>query len=282
MYHAKKQGRNAFHFFDPDMQNTINLRVSLEEEMRKAIAENQFKLYYQVQVDNLGKPIGAEALIRWQHPQRGLVPPLHFIPIAEETGLILPIGQWVLNEACRQLKLWQTKDATKHLSISINVSAKQFHQANFVEQVKLAVESHQIKAMLLRIELTESMLVDNIENLIIAMNHLRKVGVLFELDDFGTGYSSLQYLKRLPLHQLKIDQSFVRDITTDKTDSAIVKTIIKMAQGLGLSVIAEGVETQAQLQHLQEGNCAYFQGYLFSKPLPINEFESALSHYPTL
>ena len=274
MYHAKNLGRNDYHFFNPDMQNTINLRVSLEEELRNAIADNQFRLHYQVQVDNVGKPIGAEALIRWQHPERGLVSPLHFIPFAEETGLILPIGQWVLNEACKQLKIWQQSDATKSLSISINVSAKQFHQADFVQQVQLAVEMHEIQAMLLKIELTESMLVDNIERIIICMNALRKVGVCFELDDFGTGYSSLQYLKKLPLHQLKIDQSFVRDITTDKSDKAIVKTILKMAQGLGLSVIAEGVENKEQLHQLQKFGCAFYQGYLFSKPVPVNEFEN--------
>ena len=279
MYHAKNLGRNAFYFFDPDMQNSINMRVSLEEELRKAIAENQFILHYQVQVDIKGKPIGVEALIRWQHPERGLISPLHFIPIAEETGLILPIGQCVLNEACKQLKLWQQNEVTKMLSISINVSAKQFHQADFVEQVKLAVETHQIEAMLLKIELTESMLVDNIESLISAMNILRKVGVRFELDDFGTGYSSLQYLKRLPLYQLKIDQSFVRDITTDSSDKAIVKTIVKMAQNLGLSAIAEGVETKEQLQYLQEIGCTYYQGYLFSKPLHVNELEKLLSSY---
>ncbi|MES2499053.1 MAG: EAL domain-containing protein [Pseudomonadota bacterium] len=278
MYHAKKSGRNAFHFFDPDMQNTINLRVLLEEELNQALAMQQFKLHYQVQVDGLGNAIGAEALIRWQHPTRGSISPFEFITLAEETGLILPIGEWVLNEACRQIKRWGNHEATKHLSISINVSTKQFHQTDFVEQVKAAVTSHKIPAGLLKLELTESMLIDNIENIIGAMNSLKAVGVRFELDDFGTGYSSLQYLKRLPLHQLKIDQSFVREITTDKSDKAIVKTIIKMAQGLGLAVIAEGVETQEQLQQLQKIGCAYFQGYLFGKPLPIEDIEQLLNN----
>jgi len=273
MYHAKKSGRNNFHFFDPEMQNTINLRVQMEEELNQALASQQFKLHYQIQVDNSGNVIGVEALIRWQHPQRGLVTPLQFIALAEETRLIIPIGNWVLNEACKQIKLWEVNEVTKNLSVSINVSAKQFYQTDFAEQVKLAVISHKINPRLLKLELTESMLIDNVEKVIISMNSLKEIGVLIELDDFGTGYSSLQYLKRLPLHQLKIDQSFVRDITTDKNDKAIVKTIVNMAQGLGLVVIAEGVETLEQLKQLQEIKCTYFQGYLFSKPSTIEEVE---------
>ncbi len=273
MYDAKKSGRNMFRFFDPNMQSTINHRVLLEDELRKALLLNQFKLYYQVQVDSTGNVFGAEALIRWEHPDRGMISPIYFIPLAEETGLILPIGNWVLNEACAQLKQWENDEATHHLSISINVSAKQFHQSDFVQQVEAAVARHQIKPMLLKLELTESMLVDNIEHIIVSMHAIRKLGVRFELDDFGTGYSSLQYLKRLPLHQLKIDQSFVRDITTDKSDRAIVKTIVKMAQGLGLEVIAEGVETEEQRQLLRKMGCSYYQGYLFSKPVPIELFE---------
>lgn len=275
MYHTKKSGRDGFRFFDPLMQNTINARVLLEEELRAAITAHQFKLYYQVQVDKHGVAFGAEALIRWLHPVRGAITPVHFIPLAEETGLILPIGQWVLNAACAQLKQWERDAATQHLSISINVSAKQFHQPDFADQVQAAVEYHQIKPMLLKLELTESMLVDNIEHIISVMHTLRKVGVRFELDDFGTGYSSLQYLKRLPLHVLKIDQSFVRDITTDKSDKAIVKTIVKMAQGLGLEVIAEGVESKAQLEQLRKMGCTNYQGYLFSQPVPIEEFTLA-------
>jgi diguanylate cyclase (GGDEF)-like protein/PAS domain S-box-containing protein len=272
MYDAKKSGRNMFRFFDPQMQNTINNKVLLEEELRKALVMHQFKLYYQVQVDSHGKAFGAEALIRWVHPERGVVSPFHFIPLAEETGLILPIGNWVLNEACAQLKSWENDASTQHLSVSINVSAKQFHQTDFVEQVEAALLKHQIKPMLLKLELTESMLVDNIENTIVLMKAIRKLGVRFELDDFGTGYSSLQYLKRLPLHQLKIDQSFVREINSDKSDKAIVKTIVKMAQGLGLEVIAEGVETEQQRQILKNLGCGYYQGYLFSQPLPIEMF----------
>lgn len=276
MYHAKKSGRNTFHFFDPEMQNTINLRVQMEEELNQALSSQQFKLYYQIQVDSSGNIVGVEALIRWQHPKRGLVTPFEFIALAEETGLILPIGNWVLNEACKQIKLWEANEVTKNLSVSINVSAEQFYQTDFAEQVKLAVISHKINPRLLKLELTESMLIDNVENVISSMNSLKEIGVLIELDDFGTGYSSLQYLKRLPLHQLKIDQSFVRDITTDKNDKAIVKTIVNMAQGLGLVVIAEGVETLEQLQQLQKIECTYFQGYLFSKPSPIEDVEQLL------
>lgn len=276
MYQAKKTGRNAVCFFDPNMQDIINNRVSLENDLRQAINNQQFQLYYQIQVNHLGHPLGAEALIRWLHPERGIIPPLHFIPLAEEAGLILPIGQWVLNAACAQLKIWQQNPSTHELSLSVNVSAKQFHQVDFVHQVQAAVRDHAINPMLLKLELTESMLVDNIENIITTMNTLKNIGVRLELDDFGTGYSSLQYLKRLPLYQLKIDQSFVRDIVTDSSDKAIVHTIIVMAQSLNLEVIAEGVETENQRQILLSMGCTHFQGYLFSKPLPVQQFEKLL------
>jgi EAL domain-containing protein (putative c-di-GMP-specific phosphodiesterase class I) len=229
-----------------------------------------------VQVDDLSRPLGAEALIRWQHPKLGLVSPMHFIPLAEETGLILPIGQWILETACAQLKLWEQNENTKELSISVNISPKQFNQADFVIQVQTIVSRHAINPILLKLELTESMLVHNVENIIITMLALEAIGVRFELDDFGTGYSSLQYLKQLPISQLKIDQSFVRDIAHDISDQAIVSTIIAMAKSLNLAVIAEGVETQEQQQLLLEGGCSRFQGYLFGKPLPIEQFEASI------
>jgi diguanylate cyclase (GGDEF)-like protein/PAS domain S-box-containing protein len=276
MYHAKKAGRNTLRFFDPKMQEVIHARVDLERELRKALEKEQFQLYYQIQVDITDRPMGAEALIRWIHPERGLISPFHFIPLAEETGLILSIGQWVLETACSQLRAWQNNSLTRDLTISINVSAKQFYQADFVTQVQAAICRHEIDPMLLKLELTESILLENIEDTVITMNALKEIGIRFSLDDFGTGYSSLQYLKRLPLYQLKIDQSFVRDIATDSSDQAIVRTIIAMAHMLNLNVIAEGVETSEQQGLLLNGGCSHYQGYLFGRPVPIEEFESTL------
>ncbi|MES2013967.1 MAG: EAL domain-containing protein [Pseudomonadota bacterium] len=276
MYQSKKAGRNRMSFFDPHMQDAINIRVDLEQELRKALDKQQFQLYYQIQVDKAGLPLGAEALIRWLHPVRGMVSPFHFIPLAEETGLILPIGQWVLETACAQIQLWQQSEHTKHLTLSVNVSAKQFRQEDFVTQVKTTIQQYAIDPTRLKLELTESMLLEDVEGIIATMDALKDVGIRFSLDDFGTGYSSLQYLKKLPLYQLKIDQSFVRDIATDSSDRALVLTIITMAHSLDLNVIAEGVETEEQRQFLMENNCAHYQGYLFSRPVPIEEFEELL------
>ncbi len=277
MYQAKKAGRNSVCFYDPQMQHTIHARLELERELREAIEKQQFKLYYQIQVDHLGSPLGAEALIRWQHPERGLVSPFQFIQLAEETGLILPIGQWVLEAACAQLKVWEQSAHYSALTISINVSAKQFRQEGFVNQVQTAVNRYSINPKLLKLELTESILLESIEATIKIMNDLKKTGIRFSLDDFGTGYSSLQYLKRLPLSQLKIDQSFVHDIVSDTNDKAIVRTIIAMAESMELEVIAEGVETIEQRQLLQNSGCMKFQGYLFGKPVSIEEFDFLLS-----
>lgn len=275
MYQAKNSGRNAIRFFDVKMQEAIAARAYLEAELRKAIEQQQFQLYYQVQINNAGKPTGAEALIRWKHPERGMISPFHFIPLAEETGLIQALGDWVLNTACAQLKVWQSNQRTRELSISVNVSAKQFNQPDFIDKVQAALSHHAIDPAFLRLEITESMLLDDIDTMISKMIALRKLGVGFELDDFGTGYSSLQYLKKLPLNQLKIDQSFVRDLINDDNDKAIVRTIISMAHSLNLKVIAEGVETAGQLDFLKAEGCDHYQGYFFSKPLPIDE----LSHY---
>jgi len=277
MYQVKQSGRNALRFFDPNMQSVINARAALEDELRAAIKKQQFQLHYQIQVDSSLRPLGAEALVRWIHPERNLVPPNQFIPLAEETGLIVPIGQWVLETACTQLKAWQQDALTRDLILAVNVSAQQFRQADFVAQVQSAVAHHAINPSLLKLELTESMLVNNIEDTIASMIKLKKIGIKFSLDDFGTGYSSLQYLKRLPLNQLKIDQSFVRDINTNGSDQTIVRTIIAMAQSLNLDVIAEGVETQAQQQRLFNKGCTRYQGYLFGKPVPIVQFEEMLT-----
>jgi diguanylate cyclase (GGDEF)-like protein/PAS domain S-box-containing protein len=276
MYQSKTAGRNAIRFFDPVMQEVINNRAVLERELHKAFDNNQFQLHYQLQVNNLGQALGAEALIRWMHPERGMVLPFHFISLAEEIGLILPIGKWVIETACAQLKLWQQSTYTRDIVLSINVSAKQFRQADFVEQVQDAVSRHDINPSLLKLELTESLLLEDVEEIIVTMTTLREIGVQFSLDDFGTGYSSLMYLKRLPLNQLKIDQSFVRDLITDISDQAIVHTIIAMAKSLSLDIIAEGVETEEQLQFLLNKGCTSYQGYLFSRPLPIMQFEELL------
>jgi diguanylate cyclase (GGDEF)-like protein/PAS domain S-box-containing protein len=276
MYQAKKDSRNTLRFFDPMMQKSIDARASLENELRNALENRQFQLHYQIQVDSSHHPLGAEALIRWMHPERGPVSPSEFIPLAEETGLILPIGQWVLDTACAQLRKWEQDELTRNLVLAINVSAKQFHQPDFVAQVQSAVKRHAVNPVRLKLELTESMLLENIGDVISTMNALNETGIRFSLDDFGTGYSSLQYLKRLPLNQLKIDQSFVRDISVDRNDRSIVLTIIAMAQGLNLDVIAEGVTTEEQRQFLLGVGCTRFQGYLFGKPVPVDRFEALL------
>lgn len=276
LFRSKSVGRNALTFFNNEMQVAIQERVTLEREMYTALERQQFLLHYQIQVDSTHRILGAEALIRWQHPERGLLSPVHFIPLAEELGLILPIGQWVLETACAQLKAWEKGVLTRDLVLSVNVSAKEFRQVDFAAQIKALVQRHAINPALLKLELTESMLLDSTEDAITLMNTLKEIGVRFCLDDFGTGYSSLQYLKRLPIGQLKIDLSFVRDIVTDNSDQVIVRTIVVMAQSLGIRVIAEGVETKEQYQLLLDSGCTEYQGYLFGKPMPIEQFEALL------
>jgi len=277
MYQSKKAGRHTLRFFDPKMQTAVNERAALDDALHKALEHQQFQLHYQVQTDNSDHPFGAEALLRWHHPEKGLMSPAQFIPLAEETGLIKQIGTWVLESACTQLSLWQQDALTRALSLSVNVSAKQFHQPDFVSQVRAVLQHHVIDPALLTLELTESVLLENIADTIAKMHALKEIGVRFSLDDFGTGYSSLQYLKRLPLDQFKIDQSFVRDIAVDGSDQAIVRTIIAMALTLNLDVIAEGVETEEQKQILMECGCLHFQGYLFGKPMPIAQLEALLT-----
>jgi diguanylate cyclase (GGDEF)-like protein/PAS domain S-box-containing protein len=276
MYQSKKAGRHTMRFFDPEMQATINAHAALENELRLAIENRDFQLYYQVQVDSSQRVLGVEALIRWRHPELGMISPPQFIMLAEESGLILHIGRWVMDTACAQLKSWQDDPLTRDLVIAVNVSPKRFRQADFAAEVQATVTRHAIDPKLLKLELTENLLLENIEEVIKTMGVLNDIGVRLSLDDFGTGYSSLQYLKRLPLNQLKIDQSFVRDLASDSSDKAIVKTIIAMAQSLDLNVIAEGVETAEQRQILLDMGCKSFQGYLFSKPLPVEKFEAVL------
>lgn len=276
MYQAKAAGRNALRFFSEEMQAIITARAALEADLGLALADNQFVLYYQLQITHQQKIIGAEVLIRWQHPQRGLISPKDFIPLAEETGLILPIGQWVLKTACIQIKRWENHINTQHLQLAVNVSARQFQQADFVEQVRQVLSETAIKPELLKLELTESMMLDDIHDTIDKMNILKKMGVRFSMDDFGTGYSSLAYLTQLPLDQLKIDQSFISNIGVKNSDAVIVQTIIGMADNLSIEAIAEGVETEAQRCFLEQHHCQLYQGYLFSSPVPIEQFECLL------
>lgn len=271
MYQAKWSGKNTSRFYDPDtLIPQFNL-AELELDLRNALPKEQLLLYYQPQFDT-EKLTGAEVLVRWQHPDKGVISPLEFIPVAEETGLIVPIGWWVLETACQQLKDWSGDIATGDLQLAVNVSARQFSQLNFVEGVKEIIQKTGVNPNRLKLELTESLVVVDIDDTIAKMNELRKLGIRFSLDDFGTGYSSLAHLKKLPLEQLKIDASFVRDIVIDQDDAEIVQTIIAMAYNLGLEVIAEGVETQEQRAFLELSKCRHFQGYLFGRPQPIETF----------
>jgi len=279
MYQAKNSGRNAMRFFDPKMQAMLENRMRLESDLRHALEKQQFRLHYQLQIDHTGHVFGAEALLRWEHPQQGMISPTEFIPIAEENGMILPIGEWVLQTACEQIKTWSENPDTAHLHIAVNVSARQFRQINFVETVCGILKHTRIDATRLKLELTESVVLHNVSDTIAKMQALRLSGIRFSMDDFGTGYSSLTYLKQLPLDQLKIDQSFVREIVENQSDAVIAQTIIAMAKTLGLNVIAEGVETSEQRTLLEEYGCQSYQGYLFSKPLPVDAFEKLAATY---
>ncbi|ADQ83605.1 bifunctional diguanylate cyclase/phosphodiesterase [Methylovorus sp. MP688] len=258
------------------MQTDISTRHSLYADMRAALAQGQFRLHYQPQVDAVGNIFGAEALLRWQHPVRGMIPPGVFIAAAEETGLIQPIGTWVLKEACAQLVKWSKDPNMAHLSISVNVSASQLRQPDFVQEVIEIVMRSGATPAQLKLELTESMLAKDVDTTIQKMKALRAFGISWSLDDFGTGYSSLNYLKHLPFEQLKIDQSFVRDLLTNESDKAIVETLVVLSKNLNMMLIAEGVETIEQLHYLLNKGCMKYQGYLFSKPLPIEAFEQFL------
>lgn len=273
MYRAKASGRNAVRFFDPSMQLAVQERAALEADLRRAVPDHQLRLHYQIQVNNEHRPIGAEALVRWLHPTRGLVSPAAFIQVAEESSLILDIGNWVLDTACQQLSAWSGADCTRDLTLAVNVSAQQFKQPDFVDNVVNAVRDHEVDPSRLKIELTESMVLSDVIDIVAKMHALRALGVGLSMDDFGTGYSSLSYLKQLPLDQLKIDQSFVRDMTCDPNDAQMVRTIIDLAKNFHLNVIAEGVETEAQLSLLMQMGCMAYQGYFFSKPVPIERFE---------
>lgn len=280
MYQAKAAGRGVCRFFDPVMQTALERRALLEDDLRRAVENhNELELHYQIQVDEQRNVLGAEVLLRWNHPERGMVLPSEFIPLAEETGLIVAIGDWILKSAVVQLKVWQDHLYLSQIKLAVNVSEKQFRKTDFVEKIRRLLEMSGVKADSLKLELTEGSMLENISDSIKKMHELKKMGVCFSLDDFGTGYSSLAYLKQLPLDQIKIDQSFVRDITTDPNDAAIVVMIIAMSQALRINVLAEGVETKAQRDFLQTHGCNAYQGYLFSQAIPLVQFEKLVERY---
>jgi len=272
LYQAKNAGRSSVRFFSPALQAAVNVRAALEEDMHYALKDSQFRLLFQPQLTG-SMLTGAEALIRWEHPERGLLSPMEFIPVAEETGLILPIGDWVLEAACRQIAEWGKNKETELIAVAANISAKQFREPDFVKRVLEALKKTGANPCRLKLELTESMFVDNIEDVVAKMTELKTHGLRFSLDDFGTGYSSLSYLKRLPLDELKIDRAFVKDILDDVSSRAIAQTVISLGQALGLTVIAEGVETEKQRRFLDHLGCANFQGFLYSRPVEAAQFE---------
>ena len=266
MYQSKGAGRNTLRFFDPRTQAAVVARTGLEAGLREALRDGQFLLHYQPQISQHRGLVGAEALVRWQHPQRGLVHPAEFIPVAEAAGLIVPLGHWILRAACLQLVEWAQDPRTAHWTLAVNVSARQFRHQHFVDEVLGVLGETGANPQRLKLELTETLLLDDVEDTIVRMTRLRATGLGFSLDDFGTGFSSLSYLKRLPLDQLKIDQSFVRDLLTDPNDAAIARTIVTLAHSLDLDVIAEGVETAAQRDMLASLGCHLWQGYYFGQP----------------
>ncbi|MHA3056065.1 bifunctional diguanylate cyclase/phosphodiesterase [Acinetobacter sp. ANC 4633] len=276
MSEAKNYGRNTYRFFDPLIQSQVQERAEIDAGLRQALEKNQLVLYYQPQVNHVQQMTGVEALLRWQHPTKGLILPARFIPVAEENGFIIPLGKWVLESACQQLSKWAKHSKTAQLSMAVNVSASQFGRDEFVQDVIEILERTQAPAHLLKLELTESALVMRVEDIVEKMMVLKRYGVMFSLDDFGTGYSSLTYLKRIPIDQLKIDQSFVRDILVNSSDAEIAKIIIALTKTFGISVLAEGVETDAQRDVLEQYGCYDYQGYLFGKPMPIDELEQYL------
>ncbi|RZA05762.1 MAG: bifunctional diguanylate cyclase/phosphodiesterase, partial [Moraxellaceae bacterium] len=280
MYQAKTAGRNNARFFDPTMQAAVSVRIELEKSMRLALERKEFLLHYQLQVDRNGKPTGAEALIRWNHSEHGMISPAAFIPLAEETGMILPIGQWVLETACVQLVEWAKAPHTRQWSMAVNVSLSQFAHPDFVANVTQALQKTGANPYQLKLELTESMLAKDVEEVIVKMFEIKALGVTFSLDDFGTGYSSLSYLKRLPLDQLKIDQTFVRDLLTDSNDATIARTVVALGHSLGLKVIAEGVETAEQRNALADMGCDAYQGYYFARPVAVRDLAAAVQKIP--
>ncbi|UQB42087.1 EAL domain-containing protein [Thiomicrospira microaerophila] len=276
MYQAKNAGRNEVCLYDPEMQRALDSRAEMEQELRKAIDQGQFELYFQPQVDKDKRIIGAEALLRWPHPTKGYISPADFIPLAEESGLILALSEWVLDRSCQQLAEWQRDPKLCTVQLAVNISAKQLRQVDFVDSIAKRIITYEINPLMLKLELTEGVFLSNKDESIKKMQDLRLLGIQFSMDDFGTGFSSLSYLKQLPLSQLKIDQSFIRDLGTDYMDNIMVQTIITLGRNFNLSIVAEGVETEEQLDFLRRFKCEIFQGYLFSKPIPLIEFKQKL------
>jgi EAL domain-containing protein (putative c-di-GMP-specific phosphodiesterase class I) len=276
MYYAKSAGGNALRFFETAMQTAITARATLESEMHAALEGRQFLLHYQSQVTSEGHIVGAEVLIRWQHPEKGLVQPGGFIELAEETGLIVPIGMWVLETACVQLERWSHDPRRRHLQLAVNVSARQFRSDDFVDRVCEVIRRTGADPTRLKLELTESLLQDKVTETIGKMQFLAAMGIQFSLDDFGTGYSSLSYMTQLPLNQIKVDKFFVQNIGIDPKVELIIQAIIGMAHNLDLEIVAEGVETHRQFAFLQAHGAMLCQGYLFSRPVPIEQFEAQL------
>jgi diguanylate cyclase (GGDEF)-like protein len=276
MYEAKKAGRNTLRFFDPAMQKALELRVAMENALRQAIAKQQFQLYYQVQVDKQGHPRGVEALLRWRHPEKGMIYPNDFIALAEENHFIKPIGLWVIEAACLQLKAWQHCAERRHITIAVNVSAVQFMQKNFVVTLQQTVSRIGVEPARLKLELTETVILNNLQDAMLKMQQLSALGFALAMDDFGTGYSSLSYLRQLPFNQIKIDRSFILSATVNSNDAFLVHLVISMGQKFNMEVVAEGVETVEQFKLLESLNCTTFQGYLFGRPMPIAELDAVL------
>jgi diguanylate cyclase (GGDEF)-like protein len=275
MYQAKERGKNNFQFYSSNLNGISIRKMELENGLRKALEKNQLMLHYQPQVSlTTGELVGIEALIRWQHPERGLIPPSEFIPLAEETGLIVPIGKWVLREACKQRKAWETI-GFHGFPIAVNVSVRQFEDDDLIEYIAALLAEIGLDGIRLELEITESIM-QNLENSTIILNQLKELGVLLSIDDFGTGYSSLSYLKHLPIDKIKIDKSFVDDIICHSNQGIMVKTIIDMGLNLNFAVIAEGIETDEQLRFLKENECKIGQGYFFSKPIPADQMDEFL------
>jgi EAL domain-containing protein (putative c-di-GMP-specific phosphodiesterase class I) len=276
MYHSKDSGKGCFSYFHEDMNEKVSKRLAYETDLRRALKNNEFELYYQPQIDlKTEKIIGMESLIRWNHPKKGFVSPLDFIPLAEETGLIVPIGEWVYRTACQQNKKWQ-EEGLLPIPVAINLSAKQFHDEQLVSKIVEVMNETGLDPKYVDMEVTESLAMENPEESIRQLKKLNGLGIKSSIDDFGTGYSSLSYLKSLPVSKLKIDKSFVDDITTDENDMAIAASVINLSHTMGMKVIAEGVETREQFEKLKELGCDYIQGYLFSKPLSAEDFRSYL------
>jgi diguanylate cyclase (GGDEF)-like protein len=275
MYQAKKNGRNAVAFYSTEQQQDADRRVIIEQDLRQAIKRKQFELYYQAKVNGEGVPVGVEALIRWQHPEKGLVSPIEFIGIAEETGLIVDIGRWVIEAACLQLKAWQDQACLMSgFKMSVNISPVQFRRKDFVFNIRDIIQRSAVFPGSVILEITEGMLIEDIDETVEKLNQLKQLGVRISIDDFGTGYSSLYYLKRLPLDEIKIDKTYVRNINNDRDDAAIVKTIMDIARHFALDPVAEGVENKEQADFLHNIGCQVFQGFLYSKPMPATEFST--------